>query len=153
MKYIFKRMKLPFSKLDYVRKLVRLHLRPIALISDDVTDSAIRRFVVTIGEDLEDMIILCRADITSKNPVKVTRYLSNYDKVMEKVRDVKERDKLREFQSPVKGEEIMEICNLQPSKKVGEIKTAIEEAILEGEIGNNYEEAFEYLMKIKDSYL
>jgi tRNA nucleotidyltransferase/poly(A) polymerase len=153
MKYIFKRMKLPFSKLDYVRKLVRLHLRPIALISDSVTDSAIRRFVVTIGEDLEDMIILCRADITSKNPTKVTRYLSNYDRVMEKVRDVKERDKLREFQSPVKGEEIMEICNLKPSRKVGEIKTAIEEAILEGEIGNNYEEALEYLMKIKDRFL
>jgi poly(A) polymerase len=152
MKYIFKRMKLSLSKLDYVRKLVRLHLRPIALISDDVTDSAIRRFVVTIGEDLEDMITLCRADITSKNPKKVTRYLSNYDKVMEKVRDVKERDKLAEFQSPVRGEEIMKICNIPPSRKVGEIKTAIEEAILEGEIGNNYEEAFEYLMKIKDNF-
>jgi len=150
MKYIFKRMKLPFSKLDYVRTLVRLHLRPIALISDNVTDSAIRRFIVSLGEDLEDMITLCRADITSKNPQKVTKYLSNYEKVMEKVRDVKERDKLREFQSPVRGEEIMEICNIPPSKKVGEIKTAIEEAILDGEIGNNYEEALEYLMKIKD---
>ncbi len=152
MKYIFKRMKLPLSKLDYVRKLVRLHLRPIALISDEVTDSAIRRFIVTIDEDLEDMITLCRADITSKNPKKVTRYLSNYDKVMEKVRDVKERDKLRKFQSPVNGEEIMKIFNISPSKKVGEIKTAIEEAILDGKIGNNYEEAFEYLMKIKDEF-
>ncbi len=152
MKYIFKRMKLPFSKLDYVRKLVRLHLRPIALISDNVTDSAIRRFIVTIGEDLEDMITLCRADITSKNPKKVTRYLSNYEKVMDKVRDVKERDKLREFQSPVHGEEIMKIFNIPPSRKVGEIKTAIEEAILDGKIGNNYEEAFEYMMKIKDEF-
>lgn len=152
MKYIFKRMKLPYSKLDYVRTLVRLHLRPIALISDIVTDSAIRRFIVALGEDLEDMITLCRADITSKNPKKVTRYLSNYEKVMNKVRDVKERDKLREFQSPVRGEEIMKICNIPPSKKVGIIKTAIEEAILEGEIGNNYEEAYEYLMKIKDEY-
>ncbi len=152
MKYIFKRMKLPLSKLDYVRKLVRLHLRPIALISDEVTDSAIRRFIVTIDEDLEDMITLCRADITSKNPKKVTRYLSNYDKVMEKVRDVKERDKLRKFQSPVNGEEIMKIFDISPSKKVGEIKTAIEEAILDGKIGNNYEEAFEYLMKIKDEF-
>ncbi|MCF6271537.1 MAG: CCA tRNA nucleotidyltransferase [Melioribacteraceae bacterium] len=152
MKYIFKRMKLPFAKLDYVRTLVRLHLRPIALISEDVTDSAIRRFIVAIGEDLEDMITLCRADITSKNPKKVTRYLSNYERVMEKVRDVKERDKLREFQSPVRGEEIMKICNIPPSRKVGEIKTAIEEAILDGEIGNNYEEAFEYLMKIKDEF-
>ncbi len=153
MKYIFKRMKLSYTKLDYVRKLVRLHLRPIALISDDVTDSAIRRFIVTIGEDLEDMITLCRADITSKNPKKVTRYLSNYEKVMDKVRDVKERDKLREFQSPVRGEEIMKICNLPQSRKVGEIKTAIEEAILDGKIGNNYEEAFEYLMKIKDEFV
>ncbi len=152
MKYIFKRMKLPNSQLDYVRKLVRLHLRPIALVSDSVTDSAIRRFVVALGEDLEDMITLCRADITSKNPNKVNRYLSNYDKVMEKVRDVKERDKLREFQSPVKGEEIMKIFNIPPSKKVGDIKTAIEEAILEGEIGNNYEEAYEYLMKIKPQF-
>ena len=153
MKYIFKRMKLPLTKLNYVRTLVRLHLRPIALISDNVTDSAIRRFIVALGEDLEDMITLCRADITSKNPQKVTRYLSNYNKVMEKVRDVKERDKLREFQSPVRGEEIMKICNLQQSRKVGEIKTAIEEAILDGEIGNNYEEAFEYLMKIKDEFV
>lgn len=153
MKYIFKRMKLPFSKLDYVRTLVRLHLRPIALISDVVTDSAIRRFIVTIGEDLEDMITLCRADITSKNPKKVTRYLANYEKVMDKVRDVKERDKLREFQSPVRGEEIMKICNLPQSRKVGEIKTAIEEAILDGKIGNNYEEAYEYLMKIKDEFV
>jgi len=152
MKYIFKRMKLPLSKLNYVQMLVRLHLRPIALISDVVTDSAIRRFIVAIGEDLEDMVTLCRADITSKNPAKVTRYLSNYDKVMDKVRDVKERDKLREFQSPINGEEIMKIFNITPSRKVGEIKTEIEEAILEGEIGNNYIEAFEYLMNIKSKF-
>ena len=153
MKHIFRNMKLPFSQLEYIRKLVRLHLRPIALVSDNVTDSAIRRFIVSIGEDLEDMILLCRADITSKNPAKVTRYLSNYDMVMEKVRDVKEKDKLREFQSPVRGAEIMRICNIQPSKKVGQIKNAIEEAILEGEIGNNYDEALEYLMKIKDQII
>lgn len=153
MKHIFRNMKLPFSKLEYIRKLVRLHLRPIALVSDNVTDSAIRRFIVAIGEDLEDMILLCRADITSKNPAKVTRYLSNYDKVMDKVRDVKEKDKLREFQSPVRGEEIMKICNIPPSKKIGQLKTAIEEAILEGEIGNNYEEALAYLMKIKDQFI
>jgi len=153
MKYIFKRMKLPLTKLDYVRKLVRLHLRPIALVSDDVTDSAIRRFIVAVGEDLEDMITLCRADITSKNPAKVSKYLANYDKVMDKVRDVKKRDKLREFQSPVRGDEIMKICDIPPSKKVGEIKKTIEDAILDGKIGNNYEEAFKYLMKIKDDFL
>jgi len=153
MKSIFNRMKLPLTKLHYVQILVRLHLRPIALISDVVTDSAIRRFIVALGEDLEDMITLCRADITSKNPEKVNRYLANYDKVMNKVRDVKERDKLREFQSPVGGEEIMKIFNIPPSRKVGEIKTAIEEAILDGEIGNNYEEAFAFLMKIKDRFI
>ncbi|MBK7629620.1 MAG: HD domain-containing protein [Ignavibacteriales bacterium] len=150
MKKIFHRMKLPLTQLDYIQKLVRLHLRPIALANEKVTDSAIRRFVVNAGEDLEDLITLCRADITSKNPIKVEKYLGNYERVMQKVRDVKERDKLREFQSPVRGEEIMQICNLKPSRKVGEIKTAIEEAILDGKIGNNYEEAFKYLMEIKD---
>ena len=153
MKKIFHRMKLPLHKLEYIQKLIRLHLRPIALAKEDVTDSAIRRFVVESGEDLEDLIILCRADITSKNPVKVEKYLGNYERVMQKVRDVKERDQLRAFQSPVRGEEIMQICNLKPSRKVGEIKTAIEEAILDGKIGNNYEEALKYLMDIKDQFL
>jgi tRNA nucleotidyltransferase/poly(A) polymerase len=153
MKKIFHRMKLPLHKLEYIQKLVRLHLRPIALAKEEVTDSAIRRFVVSAGEDLEDLIVLCRADITSKNPAKVEKYLGNYERVMQKVRDVKERDQLRAFQSPVRGEEIMQICNLKPSRKVGEIKTAIEEAILDGKIGNNYEEAYEYLMEIKDNYI
>jgi len=153
MKKIFHRMKLPLHKLEYIQKLIRLHLRPIALAKEDVTDSAIRRFVVESGEDLEELIILCRADITSKNPVKVEKYLANYERVMQKVRDVKERDKLREFQSPVRGEEIMQICNLKPSRKVGDIKTAIEEAILDGKIGNNYEEAYKYLLEIKDQFL
>ncbi len=152
-KRFFKRMKLPYNKLPYVEKLVRLHLRPIALVDDGVTDSAIRRMVVAIDEDLEDLITLCRADITSKNPDKVAKYLMNYEIVMGKVRDVKERDALRAFQSPVSGKEIMDVCGLKPSKKVGEIKTAIEEAILEGKIGNNYEEAYEYLIKIKGDYL
>jgi tRNA nucleotidyltransferase/poly(A) polymerase len=153
MKSIFKRMKLPFGKLEYIEKLIRLHLRPIALVSDNVTDSAIRRLIVAAEEELDDLIALCRADITSKNPKKVSRYLNNYEIVMKKVIDVKEKDKLRAFQSPVRGEEIMKICNLKPSKKVGEIKTAIEEAILDGVIGNNYEEAYQYLLKIKDEIL
>jgi putative nucleotidyltransferase with HDIG domain len=152
-KPIFKRMKLPFSKIEYVEKLVRLHLRPIALAKEEVTDSAIRRFIVSAGEDLGDLIILCRADITSKNQEKVDRYLENYEKVMKKVWEVEDKDKLRAFQSPVNGEEIMHICNLAPSRKVGEIKSAIEEAILDGKIGNNYDEALGYLMKIKDSFL
>ncbi|MDY0084146.1 MAG: CCA tRNA nucleotidyltransferase [Ignavibacteriaceae bacterium] len=153
MKKIFHRMKLPLNKLEYVQKLITLHLRPIALAKEEVTDSAIRRLVVQAGEDLEDLITLCRADITSKNPYKVEEYLGNYERVMQKVRDVKERDQLRAFQSPVRGDEIMQICNLKPSKKVGEIKTAIEEAILDGKIGNNYEEALRYLMEIKDKFL
>lgn len=153
MKKIFHRMKLPLNKLEYVQKLITLHLRPIALAKEEVTDSAIRRLVVQAGDDLEDLITLCRADITSKNPYKVEEYLGNYERVMQKVRDVKEQDQLRAFQSPVRGDEIMQICNLKPSKKVGEIKTAIEEAILDGKIGNNYEEALSYLMKIKDGFL
>lgn len=153
LKSIFKRMKLPMNKLDYMEKLVLLHLRPIALVSNDVTDSAIRRLIVNADEDLEDLITLCRADITSKNPEKVERYLQNYEIVMSKVLEVKEKDKLRAFQSPVGGDVIMQVCKINPSKKVGEIKTAIEEAILDGIIGNNYEEAYEYLLKIKDKYI
>lgn len=153
MKGIFRRMKLPMTELDFVTKLVRLHLRPMALVNEEVTDSAIRRFIVDAGEDLEDLITLCRADITSKDPGKVSQYLNNYEKVMKKVWEVEEKDKLRAFQSPVRGDVIMKVCNLKPSKKVGEIKTAIEDAILEGKIGNNYEEAYEYLLKIKDKYV
>jgi len=153
MKKIFKRMKFPLSKLEYVEKLIRLHLRPIALVNEEVTDSAIRRFIVCAGEDLEDLITLCRADITSKNPKKVKQYLKNYDIVMQKVRDVLERDRLKAFQSPVRGDVIMEICKIPPSKLVGEIKSAIEEAILNGKIKNTYDSAYEYLLKIKDQYM
>jgi len=153
MRTIFNRMKLPLTKLDYIEKLVRLHLRPIALVDEEVTDSAIRRLIVSADEDLDDLITLCRADITSKNPSKVSRYLENYEIVMQKVKDVRERDQLRAFQSPVRGEEIMKVCNIPPSKLVGEIKTAIEEAILDGKIANNYEESFEYFLRIKDDFI
>jgi|YelNatPaOPRAMG01_1025707.scaffolds.fasta_scaffold00567_4 putative nucleotidyltransferase with HDIG domain len=152
MKPIFKRMKLPMHKLEYIQKLIRLHLRPIALAKEEVTESAIRRFIVLAGEDLNDLITLCRADITSKDAEKVNQYLDNYERVMKRVLEVEEKDKLRAFQSPVRGDEIMRICNLKPSKKVGEIKSAIEEAILDGKIGNNYEEALQYLMEIKDKF-
>jgi len=153
MKSIFIKLKLPLYKLEYIKKLVRLHLRPISLAAENVTDSAIRRLIVEAGDDLKDLITLCRADITSKNPEKVSEYLNNYERVMKRVLEVKEKDQLRAFQSPVRGEEIMKICNIPPSKKVGEIKKAIEEAILNGEIQNNYESAYEYLLKIKDKFL
>ncbi len=153
MKRIFKQLKLPLNKLSYIEKLVRLHLRPIALAQENVTDSAIRRLSATAGEDLDDLITLCRADITSKNPKKVTKYLGNYNRVMAKVKDVQERDNLRAFQSPVRGSEIMELLNLKPSRKVGEIKNAIEEAILDGKIKNNYKDALEYLHIIKEDFL
>lgn len=151
MKHIFRRMKLPLTKLQYIEILIRLHLRPIALVSDEVTDSAIRRLIVSAGEYLDDLITLCRADITSKNIKKVEKYLDNYERVMQKVRDVKERDKLRKFQSPVSGEIIMKEFGIPPSKKVGEIKKAIEEAILEGEIENDYDAAYNYMLKLKNT--
>jgi len=153
MKKIFTRLKLPLSKLNYVEKLIRLHLRPIALVSESVTDSAIRRMSANAGEDLDDLITLCRADITSKNQQKISKYLNNYNIVMQKVKDVQERDNLKAFQSPVRGDEIMKICNLKPSKEVGEIKHAIEEAILDGKISNTYEDALKYLLEIKGTFM
>jgi len=152
-KGIFRKLKLPFNKVDYVEKLVRLHLRPIALANEKVTDSAIRRLIVQAGDALDDLIILCKADITSKNPLKVEKYLDNYNKVIQRVKEVEEKDRLRSFQSPVRGEEIMRVCNIPPGKTVGLIKSAIEEAIIEGVIPNNYEAAYEYFLKVKDQFL
>lgn len=144
-KRLFKKYKFPLHEVDYVEKLVRLHLRPIALVDEEVTDSAIRRLIVGAGDDLEDLIVLCKADITSKNPEKIKEYSANYEIVVQKIHNVNERDKLRAFQSPVRGEEIMEMFALPPCKGVGIIKNEIEEAILEGEIENTYEAAKEYL--------
>lgn len=153
MKKIFNRLKLPYDKLPYVEKLVRMHLRPAAAAKDEVSDSGIRRLAADAGEELEDLLILCRADITSKNPAKVSEVLSNYEKVEKKILEVQQKDNLRNFQSPVRGEEIMEICKLKPSKTVGIIKTEIEEAILEGIIPNDYDSAKAYLFQIKDDLL
>lgn len=150
---IFRGMKLPMEKMEYVAKLVRLHQRPMALVDRGVTDSAVRRLAYHAGDALHDLFLLCRCDITTNNPKLSNKYLWNYNKVFEKVVDVQERDKLREFQSPVRGEEIMEICNIQPSIVVGRIKNAIEEAILDGFIPNEYEAAKEYFLKHKTEWI
>jgi tRNA nucleotidyltransferase/poly(A) polymerase len=150
---IFRRMKLPLEHLPYVETLVRLHQRPMVLVDDGVTDSAIRRLAVHAGDALDDLFTLCRADITTKNARKAEKYLRNYQAVYQKIVDVRDRDRLREFQSPVRGQEIMELCALQPSPAVGFIKTAIEEAILEGIIPNDYEAAKELLLRHKDEWM
>ena len=152
-KKIFMRMKLPTDKLLYIEKLVRLHLRPIALAEENVTDSAIRRLIFEAGDEIFDLMTLCRADITSKDPQKIKTYLGNFDRVEKRMKAVEERDRIRNFQSPVRGDEIMKICSIPPSKTVGILKSKIEEAILDGIIPNEYNAALEYLYKIKDEIL
>ncbi|MBN2105008.1 HD domain-containing protein [bacterium] len=153
LKQIVPRLKLSNAFLKYSQKLTGLHMRPIQLIGEDVTDSAIRRLLVQAGDDIEDLMTLCRADITSGNPKRVKKHLANFDYVTRRMSEVEEKDRMRAFQSPVRGEEIMEICHLEPGPMVGQLKKRIEEAILEGQVPNDHDAAYDYLLKIKDEVM
>lgn len=146
---IFRNLKLPAGgEMKFVQKMVYLHLRPIALTKEEITDSALRRLLFEAGDDIDSLMKLCEADITSKNKAKVNRYLQRFEMVREKLKDVEERDSIRNFQPPVSGELIMQVFNITPSREVGVIKDKIKEAILEGEIKNDYQQAYDMMLRL-----
>jgi len=153
MRGIGRRLRLSRETIAYCYKLIRLHLRPIHLAEEGVTDSAIRRVLFLAGEEVDDLMTLCRADITSGNPKRVEKFLGNFDYVAKRMKEVEEKDKIRQFQPPVRGDEIMKTLDLAPGPIIGKVKKAIEGAILNGDIPNEHDAAFEYMMKIKDDVL
>ena len=150
---ILRRLKLPMGEsMKFVQKMVRLHLRPIALVKAEITDSAVRRLLFEAGEDVEALLTLCRADITSKNNNKVKRFLQNFDKVEKRMIEVEEKDKVRNFQPVITGEMIMTVYDLKPGKTIGEIKEALKEAVLDGKIRNEFDESYEYLLTLGSKF-